>query len=58
MARPSPTPTGSDTPWSIPGPITLQSEAGLEGIPMPRGITMILTERSAVLLLADFKERA
>jgi len=35
---------GSDTPWSIPGPTTHQRGADLGVIPMPRGITTILTD--------------
>jgi len=44
MEGPLPTPMGSDTPWSIPGPTTRQNEVGLEVIPMPRGITTILID--------------
>jgi len=47
-AGPSPTLMGSDTPWSIPGPTTHQSEVDSEGIPTPKGITTILTDRSAL----------
>jgi len=57
MQGPSPTPMGSDTPWSILGPTTRQSEAGLGGIPMPMGITTISTNTSALWLLAGFGAR-
>jgi len=57
MEGPSPTLMGSDTPWSIPGPTTHQSEVGLEVIPTPKGITTILTDRSALSLLAGFRAR-
>ena len=44
MVGPSPTPMGSDTPWSIPGPTTHQRGADSGGIQMLREITTILTD--------------